>query len=91
VLWSRAANEYMLNYLALRLLFKAVFLERESAQGLFYNFYSESLHQYFMLTAAGFIHCNLFGGLTPPLTFVHELQRDYYLHKLVYCPKLSYE
>lgn len=81
----------MLNFLALQLLFKAVFLERGTAQGLFYNFSSESLHQYFMLTAGGFIHCNLFWGLTPPRTFVHEMQRDHYLHKFVYCPKLSYE
>lgn len=91
VLRSRTANEYMLNYLALQLLFKAVFLERENTEGLLYNFHSKSLHQYFMPTAAGFIHCNLFWGLTPPPTFVHELQKDHYLHKFVYCPKLLYE
>lgn len=91
VLWSRTANEYMLNYLALQLLFKAVFLERENVQGLFYNFCSESLHQYFMPTAGRFIRCNLFWGLTPSPTFVHELQRDHYLHKFVYCPELFCE
>lgn len=90
-LWSRTANEDMLNYLALQLLFKAVFLEAENTQGLFYNFCSESLHQYFMPPAGGFIHRSLFWGLTPPSTFVHELQRDHYLHKFVYSPKLPYE
>lgn len=91
LLWSRTANKDMLNYLALQLLFKAVFLEGKNTQGLFYNFCSESLYQYFMPPAGGFIHRSLFWGLTPPSTFVHELQRDHYLRKFVYSPKLPYE
>lgn len=38
LLWSRTANEDMLNYLALQLLFKAVFLERRKHTGIFLQF-----------------------------------------------------
>lgn len=91
VISALVKNSKYAKLFGLQLLFKAIFLEGENAQGLFYNFCSDSLHQYFMPTAGGFTLCNLCWGLTPPPFFVHELQRDHYLHKFVYCPKLSYE
>lgn len=69
LLWSRTANKDMLNYLALQLLFKAVFLEGKNTQGLFYNFCSESLYQYFMPPAGGFYTSQFILGIDPSLHF----------------------
>lgn len=86
--WSRTAN--MLNYLDCSCSSKPSFWKEKMHRD-YFTISAVNLHQYFMPTAGGFTLCNLCWGLTPPPFFVHELQRDHYLHKFVYCPKLSYE